>query len=37
MPYWLCQLLFRPINTDGSPGEITDTKVFDPEKVYHKK
>ena len=28
---------FRPINKDGSPGEITEEKVFDPEKVYHKK
>ncbi len=26
---------FRPINADGSPGEITEEKIFDPEKVYH--
>lgn len=26
---------FQPIKPDGTFGEITDTKVFDPAKVYH--
>ena len=28
---------FQPLNLDGTRAEITDVKVFDPEKVYHKK
>ena len=28
---------FQPINADGTFAEITDAKVFDPEKVYHSK
>jgi phosphoribosyl-AMP cyclohydrolase len=28
---------FQPLNTDGTRAEISDEKVFDPEKVYHKK
>lgn len=28
---------FQPLNMDGTRGEITEPRVFDPEKVYHKK
>ncbi len=28
---------FQPINLDGTLGQITEQKVFDPEEVYHKK
>jgi phosphoribosyl-AMP cyclohydrolase len=27
---------FQPLNRDGSPGEIEEEKVFDPEKTYSK-
>ena len=26
---------FQPLNRDGSPGEIEEQKVFDPEKTYN--
>ena len=26
---------FQPLNRDGSPGEIEEEKVFDPEKTYN--
>ncbi len=26
---------FQPMNQDGSPAEITEQKIFDPEKTYH--
>ena len=26
---------FQPLNRDGSPAEIAEEKIFDPEKTYH--
>lgn len=26
---------YQPLHRDGSPAEITEEKVFDPEKTYH--